>query len=348
MENRKKFMQTCVPHLTCMLTFMSTVVFDIMYMRFGSKNIAPSLQNFIAIEFLIISPIMNPLIWIQIDQSFYPKFLLDLLSSSHVISYNGCLMQAFVMFSFACSDLSILSVMAYDRYLAICRPLRYHRYMNKLRLSLLVCFSWLIPFSFHAVLITLTSRLTLCSAQIQRLYCVNWVIVLLACPTNNTTPSSIVVYITVVVYVFHGLLIIWSYIYLVRTCRGSIENRKKFMQTCVPHLTCMLTFMSTVVFDIMYMHFGSKNIAQSLKNLISMVFMIISPIMNPLIYGFKLTKGTRSTSPRLRDLRHTGVEWERLLHSLSPPVALQVLTFRAPIPIQIVGNLGSLLFSIWG
>ncbi|XP_030199877.1 olfactory receptor 2K2-like [Gadus morhua] len=221
---------------------------------------------------------------------FYPKFLLDLLSSSHVISYNGCLMQAFVMFSFACSDLSILSVMAYDRYLAICRPLRYHRYMNKLRLSLLVCFSWLIPFSFHAVLITLTSRLTLCSAQIQRLYCVNWVIVLLACPTNNTTPSSIVVYITVLVYVFHGLLIIWSYIYLVRTCRGSIENRKKFMQTCVPHLTCMLTFMSTVVFDIMYMHFGSKNIAQSLKNLISMVFMIISPIMNPLIYGFKLTK----------------------------------------------------------
>ncbi|CAL8341455.1 unnamed protein product [Boreogadus saida] len=40
--------------------------------------------------------------------------------------------------------------------------------------------------------------------------------------------------------------------------------------------------------------------------------------------------GTRSTSPRLRDLRHTGVEWERLLRSLSPPVALQVLTFRAP------------------
>ena len=66
--------------------------------------------------------------------------------------------------------------------------------------------------------------------------------------------------------------------------------QKKFMQTCDPHLTCMLTFMFTVIFDIMYMHFGSKNIAQSLKNLISLVFMIISPITNPLIYGFKLTK----------------------------------------------------------
>ncbi|CAL8371630.1 unnamed protein product [Arctogadus glacialis] len=109
----------------------------------------------------------------------YPKFLLDLLSSSHVISYNGCLVQAFVMFSFVCSDLSILSVMSYDRYLAICRPLRYHRYMNKPRLSLLVFISWLIPFSFLDVCIILTSRLTLCSA-------------LLACPPNNTTPNRIV------------------------------------------------------------------------------------------------------------------------------------------------------------
>ncbi|XP_030199095.1 olfactory receptor 2K2-like [Gadus morhua] len=221
---------------------------------------------------------------------FYPKFLLDLLSSSHDISYNGCLVQAFVMFSFASSDLSILSVMAYDRYLAICRPLRYHSVMNKHRLSLLVCFSWLTPFSIQAVLITLTSRLMLCSDKIQRLYCVNWVIVLLACPSNNTTVHSILAYLTILVYFLHGLVIIWSYIYLVRTCRGSMENRKKFMQTCVPHLTCLLTFMSSIVFDTMYMRFGSKNISPSLQNFIAIEFLIIPPIMNPLMYGFKLTK----------------------------------------------------------
>ncbi|CAL8266359.1 unnamed protein product [Lota lota] len=221
---------------------------------------------------------------------FYPKFLLDLLSLSHTISYNGCLMQAFVMFSFACSDLSILSVMAYDRYHAICRPLHYHRFMNKHRLFQLICFSWLTPFSFLAVSITLTSRLTLCGAKIQRLYCVNWVIVLQACPSNNTTVHSIVAYVTILVYVFHGLLIVWSYMYLVRTCRGSMESRKKFMQTCVPHLTCLLTFLSTIVFDVMYMRFGSKNIATSVQNFIAIEFLIIPPIMNPLIYGFKLTK----------------------------------------------------------
>jgi len=221
---------------------------------------------------------------------FYPKFLLDLLSPSHVISYNGCLTQAFVMYSFACSDVSMLSVMAYDRYLAICQPLHYRSIMNKHRLSLLLCFSWLTPFSLMAANIILTSRLALCSTKIQRLYCVNWMIVLLACPYNNTTVHNVVAFITILVYVLHGLVIVWSYMYLVRKCRGSMENRRKFMQTCVPHLTCLLTALFTVIFDVMYMRFGSKNIAQALQNFIAIEFVVIPPVMNPLIYGFKLTK----------------------------------------------------------
>ena len=56
---------------------------------------------------------------------FYPKILWDLLSPVHVISYSGCLVQALVVYLFACSDLSILAAMAYDRYVAICRPLVY-------------------------------------------------------------------------------------------------------------------------------------------------------------------------------------------------------------------------------
>ncbi|KAM6955162.1 olfactory receptor 4P4-like [Lycodopsis pacificus] len=87
---------------------------------------------------------------------FYPKFLKDLLSTTHVISYAGCLLQGFVMYSFACSELSILAVMAYDRYLAICRPLHYHFVMTKRRLSQLICFSWLTPFSLFSISVLLT------------------------------------------------------------------------------------------------------------------------------------------------------------------------------------------------
>ncbi|KAM9709344.1 olfactory receptor 2K2-like [Menidia menidia] len=221
---------------------------------------------------------------------FYPKFLWDLLSPVHVISYCGCLIQALVMYSFACSDLSILAVMAYDRYVAICRPLEYHSLMSKKRVAKLVCFSWLTPFYIIAANIFLTSRLKLCSQNISRLFCVNWSVVKLACSPSETALNNIVAYITIMIYVFHGLFIVWSYIYLIKTCTNSIENRTKFMQTCVPHLISLLTFLITILFDVMTMRFGSKNVPQRLQNFVAIEFLVIPPIMNPLIYGFKLTK----------------------------------------------------------
>ncbi|XP_049904920.1 olfactory receptor 13-like [Epinephelus moara] len=221
---------------------------------------------------------------------FYPKFLWDLLSPVHVISYAGCHVQALVMYSFACSDLSILAVMAYDRYAAICRPLEYHSVMSKQRLSTLVCFSWLAPFCIIGTNIILTSRLKLCSSFIARLFCVNWIIVSLACFPADTIVNNIVAYITIIIYVFHGVFIVWSYMYLIKTCVNSTENRAKFMQTCVPHLTSLLIFLGTILLDIMHIRYGSKDLPQTLQNFIAVEFLIIPPIMNPLIYGFKLTK----------------------------------------------------------
>nr|XP_033472960.1 olfactory receptor 142-like [Epinephelus lanceolatus] len=221
---------------------------------------------------------------------FYPKFLWDLLSPVHVISYAGCHVQALVMYSFASTDLSILAVMAYDRYVAICRPLDYHCIMSKQRLLMLVCFSWLAPFCILGINVILTSRLKLCSPFITRLFCVNWIIVKLACFPADTMVNGIVAYISIIIYVFHGFFIVWSYMYLIKTCVNSIDNRWKFMQTCVPHFTSLLTFLVTIVFDFMNMRFGSKDLPQTVQNFIEIQFLVIPPIINPLIYGFKLTK----------------------------------------------------------
>uniref|UniRef100_A0A8D3C4K0 G-protein coupled receptors family 1 profile domain-containing protein n=1 Tax=Scophthalmus maximus TaxID=52904 RepID=A0A8D3C4K0_SCOMX len=221
---------------------------------------------------------------------FFPKFLWDLLSPVHVISYSGCLVQALVMYSYACSDLSFLAVMAYDRYVAICRPLQYHSVMSRQKLIKLVCFSWLTPFYIIGTNIYLTSRVKLCSPYITKLFCVNWIIVSLACFPAETIVNNIVAYITILIYVFHGFFIVWSYICLVKTCANSVENRAKFMQTCVPHLITLITFIFTLLFDIMYIRYGSKNLPQPLQNFIAMEILVIPPLMNPLIYGFKLTK----------------------------------------------------------
>ncbi|XP_015230350.1 PREDICTED: olfactory receptor 52K1-like isoform X3 [Cyprinodon variegatus] len=226
----------------------------------------------------------------------------DLLSIAQEISYEWCLFQAFVMYSFACCELSILAVMAYDRYLAICRPLHYRLLMTKRRLSQLVSFSWLTPFCIFSISILLTSRLELCSLKIQRLLCVNWIIVQLACPGSNTLSNSIVSYATIFIYVSHGFFIIWTYMHLIRTCAASKDDRVKFMQTCVPHLISLITFLTVIVFDLMYMRFGSAGLPQSLQNFIAIEFLVFPPMMNPLIYGFKLTK-IRNRVLSLIDLR---------------------------------------------
>ncbi|KAM6955090.1 olfactory receptor 4E1-like [Lycodopsis pacificus] len=218
----------------------------------------------------------------------YPKILWDLLSPVHVISYSGCLVQALVMSSFVCSDMSILVAMAYDRYVAICRPLVYHSVMSKQRLLLLVCFSLLTSFCISAMNIILTSRLKLCSPYIDRLYCMNWIIVKLACFPADTIVNSIVAYITIIIYVCHGFFIVWSYMYVIKTCVNSLENRAKFMQTCVPHLTSLLIFLVTILFDVLNLRFGS-NLPPTIQNVIAIELLIIPPIMNPLVYGFKLT-----------------------------------------------------------
>ncbi|XP_047225657.1 olfactory receptor 1D2-like [Girardinichthys multiradiatus] len=221
---------------------------------------------------------------------FYPKFLWDLLSPVHVISYSGCLFQAQVLYSFACSDLSILALMAYDRYLAICCPLEYHSVMSVQRVIKLACFLWLTSFFIVGVNIFLTSRLKLCRPYINRLFCVNWSIVSLACFPNETSINSIVANITIIIYVFHGFFIVWSYMYIVRRCANSIENRAKFTQTCVPHLISLSTFIVTMMTDAINNRLSSKHLSETLQNLIAMEFLVIPPLMNPLIYGFKLTK----------------------------------------------------------
>ncbi|XP_062259109.1 olfactory receptor 10G4-like [Platichthys flesus] len=221
---------------------------------------------------------------------FYPKFLLDLLSPAPENSYAGCLLQAFVMYSFACCEMSNLAVMAYDRYLAICRPLHYHSLMSKRRLSQLVCFSWLTPFFFFSINVGLTSRLKLCGANLQKLFCVNWVIVKLACSDADTFSNQAVSYIIILFYFFHGVFVIWTYMHIIRTCVRSKDDSRKFMQTCVPHFISMTTFIVVIVFDLMYMRFGSTDLPQGLQNFIAIEFLLIPPLLNPLIYGFKLTK----------------------------------------------------------
>ncbi|KAM9710561.1 olfactory receptor 6N1-like [Menidia menidia] len=220
--------------------------------------------------------------------AFYPKFLFDLLSDSHVISYRGCLMQVFVVYSYAATEFSTLTMMAYDRYVAICRPLEYHSVMTKQRVALLVSFSRLVPLLCQGVVMIMTSTLTLCGSSIQKLFCDNWSILKLSC--YPATANSAVGFIVILFYFCHDLFILCSYVWLVKFALKSSEGRKKFAQTCVPHLFCLLNVTVSLLFDLMYARYGSDSVRQGVKNFMAVQFLMIPPILNPVIYGLKLTQ----------------------------------------------------------
>ncbi|KAM9346878.1 olfactory receptor 6N2-like [Symphorus nematophorus] len=217
---------------------------------------------------------------------FYPKFLIDLLSNTHVISYVGCLLQGFVLHSSACADFSLLALMAYDRYVAICRPLVYHTVMTTQRVCVFVFFAWLIPFYllFMSTVTTSTSRL--CGSHIPKIYCINWLISNLACTASIA--RIIIPAFNYTFYFGHFIFVVWSYMYMIRNCLKSKENRSKFMQTCLPHLFSLIVVVASLLFDLLYMRFGSKTLSQSVQNFMAIEFLLIPPIINPLMYGLKL------------------------------------------------------------
>ncbi|XP_051259874.1 olfactory receptor 6N2-like [Dicentrarchus labrax] len=220
--------------------------------------------------------------------AFYPKFAFDLLSDIYVISYVGCLLQVYVIYSYATIDFSILALMAYDRYVAICRPLEYHSVMSVQRIAVLISLAWLVPLWCEVLVISLTSKLKLCGSHIQKLYCENWSIVKLAC--SSTKANDIVGLIVISFYCAHVVFIVYSYVRLIKSALKSKEGRKKFTQTCVPHLLCLLNVTAALLFDTMYSRYGSASVPQSVKNFMAVQFLMMPPVLNPIIYGLILTK----------------------------------------------------------
>ncbi|XP_033842392.1 olfactory receptor 52E8-like [Periophthalmus magnuspinnatus] len=218
---------------------------------------------------------------------FFPKFLSDLLSSAHVISYAGCLLQGFVVHASLTADLSILLLMAFDRYVAICRPLMYHSVMTRQRLSVMIFFSWFIPLQLNALGPIATSTIRLCGSHIPKLYCINFLVNRLAC--TPFIADIIIPSFNYTFYLGHFVVVFLSYINIIKTCLKSREGWDKFMKTCLPHIICLIIFTVSITFDLMYVRFGS-NLAEGVKNFLAIECLIIPPLFNPVIYGLKLTK----------------------------------------------------------
>ncbi|XP_041116047.1 olfactory receptor 6N1-like [Polyodon spathula] len=219
---------------------------------------------------------------------FYPKLLADLLSETQVIPHAGCFIQIFVIYGYVAAEFFILTVMAYDRYVAICKPLHYNNIMTDRVVCKLLAGAWLFPFCFMILVILFSSRLPLCGNQIERLYCSNWSVVKLSCV--STTLNNIVGFVLTICTIGPPLyFIVYSYVKILIVCqKSSKEFRSKALQTCLPHLTTFISYSITSFCEIALSRLDSTALPQIVVLTLSLEFLIIPPLLNPLMYGLNL------------------------------------------------------------
>ncbi|XP_057342506.1 olfactory receptor 8S1-like [Manis pentadactyla] len=213
-----------------------------------------------------------------------PKLLENLVSQKKTISVGGCLAQIFFVFVTGGTEGCLLSVMSYDRYVAICHPLHYGQIMNSQLCNSLVCGSWGLSFLDAFINILQAMSLDFCEDQsIPHYSCELPSLFPLSC--SDVSNSFTVLLCSSLV---HGLgtclLIVFSYALIASTILSisSSSGRGKAFSTCSSHLTAILLFYCSGFLRYLMTTSGSP-----LELIVSVQYSVVTPLVNPLIYSLR-------------------------------------------------------------
>ncbi|CAH6788404.1 putative olfactory receptor 5AK3 [Phodopus roborovskii] len=215
-----------------------------------------------------------------------PKMLQSFMVEVCSIPYTGCVMQLLVYATFATSDCYLLAVMAVDRYVAICKPLRYPIIMSQQICIRLVALSYFMGSINSSVHTGFTFSLSYCNSKsINHFFCDVVPIITLSCSNTDINYMLLMVFVGFNL-TFTVLVIIFSYIYIVAAIMNmsSTAGRKKTFSTCASHLTAVTIFYGTLAY--MYLQPHSDNSEENMK-VASVFYGIVIPMLNPLIYSLR-------------------------------------------------------------
>ncbi|XP_036005920.1 olfactory receptor 52B2-like isoform X2 [Fundulus heteroclitus] len=218
--------------------------------------------------------------------AFFPHLVFSILTQNRMISTPACTIQAFLIHLYGTGNLLVLNAMAYDRYIAICNPLKYNAIMSSSIIIRIISFIWVFNFSIIVILLALTFQCKICRTNIVDLYCNNPSFIKLAC--GDTTVSNYYgIFITFIVSGGSVLIIAFTYIQILRTCvmTNNIDARKKAIQTCGTHLVVFLILLINTTFTIFSHRF--QNVSPFLTRAFGVSILIFPPFLDPIIYGLK-------------------------------------------------------------
>lgn len=221
------------------------------------------------------------------SSAYFIQEIKELLLNSGTIQYVACVTQAFFIHVYAGGTIFMLTAMAYDRYVAICCPLKYNGIMTNAHVLKIITAVWVADLLMIGVLFILLLRLPRCRSQLLHFsYCDNPSLMSLVCA--DTTGNNIygLLIVTVTQLVANGM-ILYTYLKILIACfRSKQANTKaKALQTCATHLVVFLVLECLGLFTII--SYRIKNISPLLRRFMGTWTLIFPPTLNPIIYGLR-------------------------------------------------------------
>ncbi|XP_056392672.1 olfactory receptor 10A7-like [Hyla sarda] len=214
-----------------------------------------------------------------------PKLLDILLSGNNMVSFLQCLSQMFFFAFMISAEVTMLTIMAYDRYVAICIPLHYHHIMGRMKCFWILILGWVSAAMNSIFLTSFASTITWCHPKkIQHFYCDVKALAKISCPDLRL---YVVIYLDTLLFGFLPFTIsLMSYIRILKVILSiaSTEGRRKAFSTCSSHLIVLLFFYGTGV--CVYIR-PPTQYKEEPEQVFSILYTIITPALNPLIYSLR-------------------------------------------------------------
>ncbi|XP_006835525.1 PREDICTED: olfactory receptor 4E2-like [Chrysochloris asiatica] len=277
----------------------------IFFMIFSVTYVLTLLGNIlIVVTIVFTSRLHTPMYYFLSNLSFIdichssvtvPKMLEGFLLERKTISFENCIAQLFFLHLFACSEIFLLTIMAYDRYVAICTPLHYSNVMN-MRVCVQLVFALWFGGTIHSLVQTfLTVRLPYCGPNIiDSYFCDVPAVIKLAC-TDTYLTGMLIVSNSGTISLTCFLALVTSYtVILVSLRKQSAEGRRKALSTCSAHFIVVALFFGPCIFI-----YTRPDTSYSIDKVVSVFYTVVTPLLNPLIYTLR-NEEVKSAMKQLR------------------------------------------------